>query len=390
MTADVALLVGCGSVGRALARLLGHNRAFERVIVADRCLKRAAETAELCNGKADALRLDCTDDESLARVLGDVKVVLNTVELPLDTLLPMIRGVVEAGVSYADANDDPESLQTVFDSEYLASLAEYRGVSVIPGMGASPGQTSALTSYLGQRLDRVDEVRFYQVDDLSLRRPKQWRRRLAAFGSPGLVWRDGDWRHVSPMSECEDVAFPPPWGSVRCCTVGLQPVTLPLSMPSLMDVSSHRGFADEEAEGIMRDLVRYGLAGDQPVETPAGSLSPAEFAAAFFSGPWSPFLFSSGRAFQSGFGELSGLPRRMQVHGGLHGRTTRFTMTWYFPEERDADSIAAPLAVGGRMLLTRELPAPGVHAPESLDPAPFLWDMERRGMEIQLTKTVED
>lgn len=390
MTADAALLLGCGSVGRAVARQLGRDRAFGRVIVADRCLERAAAAAELCNGKAHALRLDCTDEESLARVLADVTLVLNTVELPPDTLLPVVRSVVEAGVSYADANDDPESLQTVFDSEYLASLAGYRGVSVIPGMGASPGQTNALTSYLGQRLNRVDEAHFYRIDDLSLRRTKQWRRRLAAFGSPALVWRDGDWRHVSPMSECEDVAFPPPWGSVRCCTVGLQPVTLPVSMPSLTDVSSHRGFANGEAEGIMRDLVRYGLAGDQPVETPAGLLSPAEFAAAFFSGPWSPLLLSSGQAFQPGFGELSGLPRQMQVYGQLHGRATRFTMTWSFPEEQDADSIAAPLAVGGRMLLTRELPAPGVHPPETLDPAPFLWDMERRGMEIQLTKSVED
>ena len=80
----------------------------------------------------------------------------------------------------------------------------------------------------------------------------------------------------------------------------------------------------------------------------------------------------------------------MVVRGQLYGHTTRFTMTWVFPEAKDADNIAGPLAVGGRMLLTREVPAPGVHAPESLDPAPFLWDMERRGVEIQLTKTVED
>lgn len=388
MAADAALLLGCGTVGLAVARLLGRDRAFGRVIVADRCLERAAAAVELCNGKASAIRLDCTDDESLARVLGGVTLALNTVELPPGALLPMIRSVVEAGVSYADANDDPVSLQAVFDSEYLASLAGYRGVSVIPGVGASPGQTNALTSYLGQRLDRIEEARFYQTDDLSLRRPRQWRRRLAAFGLPALVWRDGDWSHVSPMSECEDVAFPLPWGRVRCCTVGLQPVTLPASMPSLAAASSHRGFADREAGAMMRDLVRYGLAGDQPVETPAGPLSPAEFIAAFFSGPWPSLQPGSGPALHSGFGELSGLPRQVRVSGQSQGRATRFTMTWHFPEEQEADNVAAPLAVGARMLLARELPAPGVHPPEALDPAPFLWDMERRGMEVQLTRAV--
>ena len=381
MTADAALLLGCGSVGQSVARILGRDRAFGKVIVADRCLERAAAAAELCNGKAEALRVDCSDGESLGRVLGDVTLVLNTVELPTEALIPLIRSVMEAGVSYTDSNDDPESLQSVFDSEYLASLAGYRGVSAIPGMGASPGQTNTLASYIGQRLTRVDEVRFYQVDDLGLRRPKQWRRRLAAFGSPALVWRESDWRHVSPMSEWEEVPLPPPWGSVRCCTVGLQPVTLPFTMPSLAEASSHRGFFDSEAERIMRDLARYGFADDQPVETPVGSLSPAEFAVAFFSGPWSPFF---------AFGAPSALPRQMALSGQLHGRTTRFTMTWYFPEEQEADNIAAPLAVGARMLLTRELPAPGVHPPESLDPAPFLWDMERRGVEIQLTRAVEE
>ena len=85
----------------------------------------------------------------------------------------------------------------------------------------------------------------------------------------------------------------------------------------------------------------------------------------------------------------AGLPRQAQVSGLLRGRATRFTLTWRFPGEQEADSVAAPLVVGARMLLARELPAPGVHPPEALDPAPFLWDMERRGVEIQLTKTVD-
>ena len=284
MTDGSVLLLGCGVVGSVVARLLGEDRAFSRVITADRILERAAAAAELCGSKATGFRLDISGDESLARALGDVALVLNTIELPLGGLLPLIRSVVEAGASYADANSDPESLQAVFDSEYLAALAGYRAVGVVPGLGASPGQTNALAHFLSQRLDRIDEARFYLIDDLRRRSPGQWRSRLAAFSSPALVWRDSKWRHVSPMAECEDTPFPLPWGLVRCCTVGLQPVTLPGSMASLTHVSSHRGFADAEMEGMMRDLVRYGFGSDRPIDTPAGPLSPAEFAAAFFSG----------------------------------------------------------------------------------------------------------
>ena len=390
MCEGAVLLLGCGPVGLAASRLLGHDRAFGRVIVADKVAQRAAAAAEVCGGKADAIHLDVTDDESLARVLGDVSLVVNTVRLPLSVLLPLIRSVVEAGVSYTDSASEAEPIQAVFDSEYLETTAKHRAVGVVPGMGASPGLTNAMTNYLGQRLDRIDEARFYMVDDLRRRSPGQWRDRLAAFGSPALVWREGQWRHVLPMAECEDIRFPPPWGSIPCRTVGLGPVTLPGSIASLTEVSSHRGFSDAAMEEVMENLVRYGFGSDHPIETPTGPLSPAKFAAAFFSGPndaWGGLLST---ALNRSWAAPGPVLRQAQVSGLLRGNKTRFTMTYYFPGEDDADNVAASLAVGARMLLTRELPAPGVHPPESLDPAPFLWDMERRGVEIQLTKAVED
>ena len=95
-------------------------------------------------------------------------------------------------------------------------------------------------------------------------------------------------------------------------------------------------------EGMMRDLVRYGFGSDRPIDTPAGPLSPAEFAAAFFSGSpdaWAGPLFGFG-------GEPGPLLRQVQARGLLEGRTTRFTLTYSFPAEQDADNIAATLAVG--------------------------------------------
>lgn len=394
MRDGTVLLLGCGPVGLSAARFLGEDRIFGRVIAADLIQERAAAASEMCGPKATSASLDALDDEALARALGDVALVLNTIRLPLRTLLPFIRNVVEAGASYADCNSDTESLQAVFDSEYLESLAGYRAVSVLPGLGASPGLTNALTAYLAQRLERIDGARFYLLDDLRRRSVRQWRDRLAAFGSPALVWRDGGWREVSAMTEWGEAIFPHPVGPVSCCTVGLGPVTLPQSFASLADVSCHRGFADPLMAEIMSDLAGYGFASDEPVDTANGPLSPVEFASLFFSGPhdvWSGRVSEALRPGRHSGRESAGAAMRQAVVSGmLRGKKTDFTMTYRFPGEDDADNTAATLAVGGRMLLARELPAPGVHAPESLDPAPFLWNMERRGVEIQLTKTVED
>ena len=381
MAGDAVLLLGSGPVGKAVAPLLARDGAIGSIIVADRRLERAAEAAELCGGKANAVRLDLEDDDALARILDDVDLTVNTSCLPTETLLPLIRNVVEAGVSYADATDDPDSLQAVFDSEYLSSLAEFRAVGVVPGLGSSPGQTNALAQYLSQRLDRMDEVRLYHIDGIRRGTREMWRRRLAILGSPALVWSGNDWSHVSPMSEWDDVYFPPPWGMVRCYIAGARAVSLPMSMPTLTVLSGYHGFSDPDVEEVAVDFVRYGLASEHPIDTQDGAVRPAEFASAFLSGPWSPFA--------SGAEETHGLPSQLRVQGQLEGRTIHYTMTWIFPEEAEAENIAAPLAVGARMLLGRELPAPGLHPPEALDPAPFMWDMERRGAEIQLTKRVE-
>ena len=395
---DSALLLGCGPVGIAAARLLGKDRAFGKVITVDALLERAASAAEACGDGAVPLAMDCTDEDSMARVLSDVSLVVNTVPLPLALLLPLIRGVVEAGASYTDACVEPESLQAVFDSEYLHSLAGHRAVSVVPGMGAAPGLTNALTSYLGQRLERLEQARFCWVDDLRRRSRRQWMDRLTACGAPAMVWRDGNWQQVAAMTECEDTIFPPPLGIVPAFTVNLGEATLPYSFASLTDVSSHRGFSDPAMAEVMKNLCLYGFASDLPVETAAGPVSPVEFAASLFSGCQGPFQdpwdaasrsYSFARIPQAGAWSAP-VQRQVEVGGVLRGRKTQFKMSYYFPEENEAEGIAASLAVGARMLLTRELPSPGVHPPESLDPAPFLWNMERRGVEIQLTKTIEE
>ena len=382
MPADAVLLIGCGNVGRAAARLLGNERAFNRVIVADRNRAKAAAAAEACGPKATSVCFDWSDEETLIKALSGVLVVLNTAGPFTTEVLPLMRTVVEAGAFYADVNDDPDSLQMVFDSEYLRGLAEYRAVGVLPGLGASPGQTNVLAHYLGQRLDRVEEVRLYQVDDLRSRAPAEWRRRLTAFGGPALVWREGRWSHVSPMAEAEDVPFPEPWGTVRCRTVGLGPITLPDSLRTLTGASTHYGFWHPEMDLMMQHLVKYGLAGQEPVATSVGDLSPVEFAAALFSGP------AAARLFDFGTGPAR-LPRQVQVRGMLWGRPCRFTLTYSFPVGETAEDAASALVVGARMLASRELPAPGVFPPERLDPAPFLWEMERRGVNIQLKKESE-
>ena len=59
-------------------------------------------------------------------------------------------------------------------------------------------------------------------------------------------------------------------------------------------------------------------------------------------------------------------------------------MIYSFPPGDIALATASCLVVGAGLLVSRELPGPGVIAPEALDPAPFMWDMESRGVHFKL------
>ena len=378
MPETTALLIGCGTIGRATAQLLVDDVKFDRIIVADRDPQRSSELAESMSGQVTAIQLDCHREDQVTAAISGVSVVLNTTGPFNRETLSLMRTVVEAGVPYADVNDDVDTLQYVFESDYLNSLAKHRGVGVLPGLGASPGQTNVLAGHLAGRLDAVDEVRFSMVNDAAYRSEAVWRHRLALFGQPALLYDGGRWTETPGMSEYQDVAFQPPWGNIRCYTVGLETVTIPQSIPGLRHASFWRGFSQAATTEMLKALVDNGFASDQPVTVDGVPVSPAALSARVIAGQ------QAGQQTEGGNAEPYRLPRQVKVKGVKDGHPTELTMTYSFPPGNVALATASCLVVGAKLLVSRELPGPGVMPPEALDPAPFMWDMESRGVHFKL------
>ena len=369
-----ALIIGCGTIGSATARLALEDARFEHVVVADKDRQRAERLAGSLEGPATALELDCQQDDQVLRSLTGISVVLNTTGPFSRDTLSLMRTVIEAGVAYADINDDVETLQSVFESEYLDSLAKHRGVGVLPGLGASPGQSNVLARYLASRMDAVEEVRFFMVNDATYRSEAVWRHRLALFGEPALLYDGGRWTQTPAMSEFQDVGFPAPWGSIRCYAVGLETVSIPQSFSGLRHASLWRGFSDPATTSMLKDLIDAGFASQQPLEVDGVSLTPSAMTAAVLAGT-QPAADSP---------DLGRLPRQVRVKGIRDGGPAELTMTYSFPPGDIALATASCLVVGAGLLVNRELPGPGVFPPEDMDPAPFMWDMESRGAHFKL------
>ena len=369
-----ALIIGCGTIGSATARLALEDARFEHVVVADKDRQRAERLAGSLEGPATALELNCQQDDQVLRSLTGISVVLNTTGPFSRDTLSLMRTVIEAGVAYADINDDVETLQSVFESEYLDSLAKHRGVGVLPGLGASPGQTNVLARYLASRMDAVEEVRFFMVNDATYRSEAVWRHRLALFGEPALLYDGGRWTQTPAMSEFQDVGFPAPWGSIRCYAVGLETVSIPQSFSGLRHASLWRGFSDPATTSMLKDLIDAGFASQQPLEVDGVSLTPSAMTAAVLAGTQT----------EADSPDPGRLPRQVRVKGIRDGGPAELTMTYSFPPGDIALATASCLVVGAGLLVNRELPGPGVFPPEDMDPAPFMWDMESRGAHFKL------
>jgi len=374
MTDFTALIIGCGRMGAATARLALECGKFQQVIVADRDLQRANDLAYTLEGPITARQLDYRREDQLAKSLGGVSVVLNTTGPFNRDTLSLMRTVIEAGIPYADINDDVETLQSVFESEYLGSLAKHRGVGVLPGLGASPGQTNVLARHMAGRMDIVEEVRFFMVNNASYRSEAVWRHRLALFSQSALLYDRGRWTQTLGMSEFQDVPFPAPWGNIRCYNVGLETVTIPMSFKGLLHASLWRGFSDPDTIDTLKGLVDAGFASEETLEVDGVSITPAALSAAVLAG--------TQRASDST--EPGRLPQQVRVKGVREGRDAELTMTYSFPQGDIALATASCLVVGAGLLVERELPGPGVYPPEAMDPAPFMWDMESRGVHFKL------
>ena len=371
MSEVTVLIIGCGTIGTATARLVLADAKFQHLVVADRDLKRAEILAEQLSGSVSALQLDSLEEEQVTRALSGISVVLNaTGPFGRDTL-SLMRTVIEAGIPYADVNDDVETLQSVFESEFLDSLAKHRGVGVLPGLGARPGSTNVMARHLEGRMESVDEVRFHMVNDATYRSEGVWRHQLSLFGEPALLYDEGKWTQYPAMSEYQDVAFPAPWGNIRCYAVGLETVTIPQSMPGLRHASLWLGFSDPATTQMLKCLVDTGFASEAPLQVDGVSMTPAAMTAAVLAAG-NPEDYSER------------LPRQVVVKGIREGRPAELTATYSFPPGYIALATASSLVVGAGLLVTRELPGPGVFPPEAMDPAPFMWDMESRGVHFKL------
>jgi saccharopine dehydrogenase-like NADP-dependent oxidoreductase len=350
-------------MGRRAVAELAREPDVERVAIADLDRAAAAAVEREIVGPVGVLHVDARDPAALAHALEDFDVVASALG-PFYAFETRCAGAaIEARKPYVSICDDYDAAQDVM---LLDARARARGVTVLSGLGWTPGVTNVLARRAAASLDRVEEIRVAWASSAADSKGHAVVLHTLHIFS-GLVpsFEEGRPVRVDAGSGRERVRFPEPVGEVDVFHVGHpEPVTLPQNFPDVRRVTLKGGLV----EGLLSDLA-IGLARIGLASTPRRR----ELLRRAIE-PLVPLLGRVGRP---------GSPcsaARVDVLGTREGRPARLCSGAAAPM---AVLTGVPLALGALMLGRKAIAQPGVLAPEAcIDPDPFLAELARRGIAL--------
>jgi lysine 6-dehydrogenase len=226
-------VLGSGRQGAAAAYDMALWGNAARVILADQNLEISQRAAERVNGLigrpvAEGMQIDVTDQAALQHLFEDVDVVLSAV--PYFHNLEITRLAIAAGTHLCDLGGNTDIVRQQLSLDSAARLA---GVSIIPDCGQVPGLGNTLMVYAMQLLDQATDV--YMWDGGLPQEPKSPFDYMLTFhiagltneyAEPGIFLRQGEIVSVAPLTELEEIDFPPA-GKLEAFVTGGGTSTMP-------------------------------------------------------------------------------------------------------------------------------------------------------------------
>jgi saccharopine dehydrogenase (NAD+, L-lysine-forming) len=362
------LVLGCGEMGQvAVADLLRYGELFRTVGILSRHPERVEDYLGTVRDRKRAVIHcgDVQDEAKLVSLMRGYDVVCNLAGPNYLNAVPAVRAAIAAGVHLVDVSDDWEATLAILGLHEEAAQA---GVTIVVGLGASPGVTNVLARAGADRLDRVEEVR------------TAWVMRGSDMGGPALsmhllhslphrafVFENGAMREVRAFVDGRETLVFPELGPVEVMHIGHpEPFTLSRYIPGVRYADDKATFLPGE---VARMIVELGpvARSAHPVLVDGRRVDPMAFAASY--------LHQTCR-------RLGGVPTtaalRTEVRGELQGRPMRIV---YTASGRIGIGTGVPASIGACLLGLGKIPRPGVYPPEAcIDPEWFLTAVSMRDL----------
>ncbi len=373
----VLALGGAGAVCSEATRDLARYSDFSEIVIGEIDVEKGNRlAAEIGDSRLSVLPVDANDYEGLVETFRGFDVVMNGLPYKFDLIVT--RAAVEAGVNGLDLSSDDQQFA-------LHEEAKDKGITFVPGLGATPGITNVMARRGVSHLERADEIEiFFAAFRCLAPAPGLLTTTLWEF-TPGeemrqeTYYQDGRWHPAPPLSGPRRVRFHDPIGEQSVYQVPHDEVyTLPRSVPEVKRVVV-RGCFPPQVMRLMSALMESGLLSDLKVKIREQEVTALEAVQALL---WA--------APSSRENELWAYGLVVEVSGERGGQQVTCTYRNSHPPQEEWGGQAAyfknigiPLSIGAQMLAKGQVTAKGVVPPEVAIPShPFFNELARRGIEI--------
>jgi saccharopine dehydrogenase-like NADP-dependent oxidoreductase len=382
----IIVLGGAGIIGQAIVKDLAED--VDEVVVADLDFAAAEELAGRSGQNCVAQQVNVTDPEKLDAVLFGADACINSAQYYFN--LDVMTGCLRNQVPYLDLGG---LFFTTRKQLKLSGEFESKGITAVLGLGSCPGVANVQAGHMGAMLDTVDSVKIFNGATIDEGESLSWAYSIETIldeiymGS--MVYRDGQFVEMAPLSEEEYFMFPEPIGYAKThLSLHSEVATIPLS---LADKGIRECFFkitffgySEPVLRKMQFLAEIGLADKEPISVKGVEVAPRDVLIALLN--QAPAAHEA--PVNKGYKDIATV-----VEGILDGEAVTLRMdTWAWPHERWRISggklmVASPPAIVARWLADGHLQCPGVWAPEQVvDGDAFFAELAKRGMGTTLER----
>jgi len=354
------IILGCGYHGRGIAYDIASASDVSEVLVVD----RNASLAQLVAKKANISwnQLDIRDGAALKALLQGTDLVFNAIGPYHRYALDVIDAAIDSGVNYADMNDDHEVAEELFLNPNWNNRAKEAGVAMLTGLGMAPGLSGILARLGFDQVDSTEVISIKFVWNYSIKYPAAIQHFLRINSGRAPQYIGGSYTKPGSFAEREMVQFLDPVGTRPVYYTGIiDPITIPISLSGLKEVTAKGAFLQPEANALLGCMVKWGMTSYDPIHgTGTNSM---EFLMAYL-------ISSEGRPYFHIAPLDLPMAVRVEVSGVGKGQKKKIIYEAHDYSRRGSTSTSAIAAL---MLARGNLSFTGIRAPEScLEPVSFL------------------
>ena len=347
------LVLGCGEMGEVAVEDLYYFGKPDEIIVATRSVEKVKRLMPKLSGrkaKVSAIEIDVNNAEELEALMKGCDVAVNCIGPNYKYEVTIAQAAIKARINLVDINDDYE---TTFKMLNLDAMAKEAGITIILGLGASPGINNIFVRAAADQLDEIEEIHTAWVmsgaDPGGLALSYHL---IYSLSGKALTYQDGKLIEVQSFVDGKErIEFPEPVGEKDVFHVGHpEPITLSRSFKKARIINDKATFYPPHINELIVSLGKKVREAEGPIKKGNAYIDAMDFAASHFHKKCK---------------NLKGIPKegalRVAVKGKKNQKTKKII---YSSSGLIAKGTGISASIGAQMLAQGKIKRTGVQPPE--------------------------